>query len=591
MGRVRTKTVKKASRVLIEKYYPRLTKDFQTNKRICDEVALIASKRLRNKIAGFTTHLMRRIERGPVRGISFKLQEEERERKDNYVPEVSALALETIEVDPDTRDMLKALNFESIDNLSVSAPIAQVGTGRGDRRDFRRRATDLNLNITYDQIRTYSAKKAKTAGKESESQHQQSKRSTKRGTEDELEKEILTSIKTKRINGDVDKAKAIHATSWLYPTATIASDNGEALQMMGVARKDGTVQVIDIPTGEVRYTYQDQDLLQEVKIRVNGNFITEKKFIGVDITPTHFVTCTNLGRLRFQKWSSTGEEKEVEEEEEDEDAAVKIQLPFDISRMVTHPKQQHLFLVGGREHQLRLWDINRLVSDVSPRAERGNPNCWVKPKSNPIFEAQNVDPDFLGLRVPIWITDIAYLRESANTADHQPTNFITSTNYHQIRIYDTRTSRQPVKDWEFGEYPIKRVAVSPTGNDIFYADTTGKVGHIDIRTGKEVGQLKGFAGAVTSLCLNIDGKYLATVGLDRFLRIHETTSADHKLRHKVYLKQRMTHVVVDWEAEHKEQAEAERKTREAEEAVWDDMEKVGNSNIAGKRKRSAKIKK
>jgi small subunit ribosomal protein S17e len=88
---------------LIEKYYPRLTLDFQTNKKICDEVAIIASKRLRNKIAGFTTHLMKRISRGPVRGISFKLQEEERERKDNYVPEFSALDTSAIEIDPDTK--------------------------------------------------------------------------------------------------------------------------------------------------------------------------------------------------------------------------------------------------------------------------------------------------------------------------------------------------------------------------------------------------------------------------------------------------------------------------------------------------------
>ena len=124
MGKVRTKTTKRASRVIIEKFYPRLTLDFHTNKKICDEIAIISSKRLRNKIAGYTTHLMKRIQRGPVRGISFKLQEEERERKDQYVPEVSALdtTATALEIDPNTKDLLKQLGFDSI-NATVVAPV------------------------------------------------------------------------------------------------------------------------------------------------------------------------------------------------------------------------------------------------------------------------------------------------------------------------------------------------------------------------------------------------------------------------------------------------------------------------------------
>jgi len=120
---VRTKTVKKSARTIVEKYYPRLTLDFHTNKRIIAEIAITPSKRMRNKIAGFTTHLMKRIAKGPVRNISLKLQEEERERRLDFVPEVSALEQETIKIDRETRDLLESLGFGNMNGVVVSSDV------------------------------------------------------------------------------------------------------------------------------------------------------------------------------------------------------------------------------------------------------------------------------------------------------------------------------------------------------------------------------------------------------------------------------------------------------------------------------------
>ncbi|OHS95870.1 40S ribosomal protein S17-B [Tritrichomonas foetus] len=119
MGRIRTKTTKRAARLVIERFYGQLSFDFQDNKRVCDEVATIPSKRMRNKIAGYVTHLMRRLERGPVRNISFKLQEEEREKRDNWMPSESSLNQPTIYVDSDTKAMLAAIGLEKMEGVAV----------------------------------------------------------------------------------------------------------------------------------------------------------------------------------------------------------------------------------------------------------------------------------------------------------------------------------------------------------------------------------------------------------------------------------------------------------------------------------------
>ena len=118
------------------------------NKKITEEVAEIQSKRLRNKIAGFTTHLMKRIQKGPVRGISLKLQEEERERRMDFVPETSAVDTDVIEVDTETKAMLRTLDMGNLPGIVVQNPSSSGGggwkeaggfKGGGDRRGGDRR--------------------------------------------------------------------------------------------------------------------------------------------------------------------------------------------------------------------------------------------------------------------------------------------------------------------------------------------------------------------------------------------------------------------------------------------------------------------
>ena len=55
-----------------------------------------------------------------MQSIARHMQEEERERRLDFVPEVSALEQETIQIDPDTRDLLANLGFGDIDGVAVN---------------------------------------------------------------------------------------------------------------------------------------------------------------------------------------------------------------------------------------------------------------------------------------------------------------------------------------------------------------------------------------------------------------------------------------------------------------------------------------
>ncbi|MGD2201646.1 MAG: 30S ribosomal protein S17e [Candidatus Bathyarchaeota archaeon] len=59
MGKVRTEMIKRISLELIDRYERSFTDDFEQNKQFLNEIGLDVSKKLRNRVAGYVTRLMR----------------------------------------------------------------------------------------------------------------------------------------------------------------------------------------------------------------------------------------------------------------------------------------------------------------------------------------------------------------------------------------------------------------------------------------------------------------------------------------------------------------------------------------------------
>ena len=57
MGKVRPVFIKKVSKELLEKYPEVFKKDFEENKKLLPRYTVIQSKLVRNRIAGYITHL------------------------------------------------------------------------------------------------------------------------------------------------------------------------------------------------------------------------------------------------------------------------------------------------------------------------------------------------------------------------------------------------------------------------------------------------------------------------------------------------------------------------------------------------------
>jgi len=59
LGKVRTLMIKRTARKLLKEFPALFTDDFEHNKQVVRKLVEVPSKRVRNKIAGYITHLVR----------------------------------------------------------------------------------------------------------------------------------------------------------------------------------------------------------------------------------------------------------------------------------------------------------------------------------------------------------------------------------------------------------------------------------------------------------------------------------------------------------------------------------------------------
>ncbi|KAG0374235.1 WD repeat-containing protein 74 [Mortierella sp. AD032] len=338
--------------------------------------------------------------------------------------------------------------------------------------------------------------------------------------------------------GVPDREKAIQLMCWDFEKKHLA-----------VARKNGLVQLLDPKEAGVVVTEFKHTLGKEGKV--------DTVFVGLFANSESIITCTNTGRLVVQSIA-------------DQSKTTVLEVGKDICRMRVHPREHHIVATGGKEQELTLWDLKALCKDTTeeipepvkkgkknkkaaaaptPVPEKKAEGSEVRYKSKDIlgngqlFKAKNVKNDYLDLRVPVWNTDLQFLNQ------YDTSRIAVGTRNHQIRVYDLKGgARRPAIDAEVGEMPVVAMTNGKDGSEIVFSDTVTNVYSVDTLTGAIIGQYKGFTGVTTALATftpfeDASTTHLVTVAMDRCLRVHEM-SKTRNLLHKVYLKQRMTAVVV-----------------------------------------------
>ncbi|ESK96927.1 hypothetical protein Moror_6505 [Moniliophthora roreri MCA 2997] len=288
------------------------------------------------------------------------------------------------------------------------------------------------------------------------------------------------------------------------------------------------------------------------------------RYVGLSATNQTIFSCTSNGALRIITAEDNSDQKTTS-------------LPTRLCDWRLS-KSHETFAYGGDEVDLSVWSTEKAFSTET------EPTTGQKRKRDALFpgevwRAKNVPNDHLGLRKPIRITSLSYVRSLES-------QFLVGTQLGSMRRYDTRAARRPVADWNDVARVggVKAIECGLNEHEAFVSDGGSNLFSLDLRNGRISYAYKGISGAVTSIAPSTS--VMATVAQDRFIRIHSVhpppmevgkqQKQKDEVLDKIYAKIMPT--VIVWDQCTVKESSRTFHADEDYEDVWNGMEEIGDDS-------------
>ncbi|CAH9106580.1 unnamed protein product [Cuscuta europaea] len=307
--------------------------------------------------------------------------------------------------------------------------------------------------------------------------------------------------------GDPDSSRCVLATSII---------DREHDPLLGVARKNGMLEVLSPINGDVRLTIPSSSISSSVSDddAIVALHLFRKQRMESSTRSCTLLTCTTKGHASIRSFEfpkSPGDSTS--------DASQTTWNACGSGNILCSKvdSSENYALFGGKGVEINVWDLE---------------------KSEKVWAARSPPKNSIGIFTPTWFTAATFLSKD----DHR--KVAAGTNSHQVRLYDISAQRRPVISIDFRETSIKAVAEDLDGWTIYAGNGTGDLASFDLRTGKLLGCFIGkCSGSIRSIARHPELPVIGSCGLDSYLRIWNVKS--RQLLSAVFLKQHLTDFVFD----------------------------------------------